>query len=307
MSATFDPTTMTLAELRESRAPKYDLMLKTFFSFRYSSLSAMLGIPPLRRLTEETGRMDGLRMDAVLGDDHEIYHVEFQAQNHSMMHERMLDYYLGLVERYTDTKTSDGPTIRQYVLYVGSDRLNMKPYIVRDRFRFCYPMRSIKAFHYGWRNTLWGSGHPEDWILLLLTLPRYSEKPWLDVAVKIANLSEDRRENAETHALLLIACILRNIPRQIQEEIETMIKIDLNRSRIFRQVFDDGASLSRSTFLLDEIEHYIARNGLEFDQTKREDLADLEDEEIMDIFRHFMDASDKQGFLDTWSIGRRYP
>lgn len=302
----FDPTSMSLVELRASRAPKYDLMLKTFFSLRYSSLRSMLRIPPLPRLSEETGRIDGLRMDVVLGNDETIHHVEFQAQNHSMMHERMLEYYNILVSRYTDAKTSEGPSIQQSVIYVGADGLNMRPYIARDRFRFCFQMRSIKAFYHGWHRRLWASPLPEDWIILLLTLPEYSAAVWLEVATRVANLPLTRRENTETHALLLIACILRKVPHDVQEEIEAMIRVDIHGSRIFRQVFEEGASLSRATVLLDELDQYLVRNGLEFDQVKREDLVDQSDVDVQDFYRRFMDAADKQQFLDEWSIGRRY-
>lgn len=84
-----------------------------------------------------------------------------------------------------------------------------------------------------------------------------------------------------------------------------MITVDARESAIFEEIFDRGAAYSKTQLYLNEIESMLLRGKLEFDGNKLEDLATSTEEEITIFYQDLADASDRQAFLNAWSIGMR--
>jgi len=66
-----------------------------------------------------------------------ILHLEIQNNNHPKMEYRMLRYWL-------DISQITSLPIRQYLIYIGKDKLSMKNNIIKDRVNYFYNIINIK-------------------------------------------------------------------------------------------------------------------------------------------------------------------
>ncbi|NKL77648.1 hypothetical protein [Rhizobium leguminosarum] len=299
---------MDVAELRSSRAPKYDVMLKMVFSLEGSSLRDMLSIPPGLSLSEEFPDLEGLRIDSLTLAEGRFYHLEFQAKNHPEMLHRMAQYALKIRSRPDLQMISNGSGVplQQTVLYVGTATMAMINEFYRDgRLAFRFGLDDIRFF-YDRRRSLEDSLFPEDWVLSLLVARRedHDDKDWIRVANRMnSELDPGDPRTAEFRTILLIASILRDVDWDIQEEIAAMIEIDASSNRLLKQVFEQGMDAAYPIFLLAEIRDVIRRDDLTIDSGLMEHIESADVDEIKAFSNELNDAPNRQAFLDARGYG----
>ncbi len=294
---------MSHAELRESRAPKFDVMFKMVFSLEGSSLRRLLSIPKGIALSEKFPDLDDLEIDSLTLSGNQLYHLEFQAQNHPLMLRRMYEYRAKIIDRddIKDFIASDSPQLEQQVLYVGSDPMNMRNEWQQDgEVVFSYTLRNIRRF-VNERKRLASSKFPEDWVLSLLVAGKneHDDEEWRSVATKMrCELDPTSARTAEFRTILLIASVLREIAFEVQEEIAEMIELDVSKNRLLLQVFEQGMQAAYPVYELDRIEKYILRNKVEVDLRYLDEIRGWPAEDIASFAEEFDDADNKQEFFD---------
>ena len=294
---------MTLSELRQSRAPKYDVMFKMVFSLG-SSLRDMLLIPKGLALSEEFPDLDGLRIDSLTLFEDLLYHLEFQAKNHATMARRMFTYRAKIMDRPDIVLLQERYRIhlRQQVLYVGSGPMAMASELQRSgEVVYSFGLNDIREFEEE-KHRLATSRDPEDWVLSLLVAndEKNDDQRWLNVAERMrCELDAADPETAEYRTVLLIASVLRELGWSVQEKISEMIQIDVSGNRLLRQVFEQGMQEGYQLLEVDRIRRYISRNKLTVDPSILEELGRLTPEEMFEFAEEFDDAIDKQAFFEN--------
>ncbi|PWK26992.1 hypothetical protein LV89_01804 [Arcicella aurantiaca] len=87
-----------------------------------------------------------------------VLQIEFQVKNEDEMVYRMLDYY-GMLERKYKLP------VKQFVIFLGADKLTMPTELNRERLKFSYPLVSLSTLDY---HIFLKSDKPEEIILGIL-------------------------------------------------------------------------------------------------------------------------------------------
>ncbi|MEA5461969.1 hypothetical protein VB796_23060 [Arcicella sp. LKC2W] len=87
-----------------------------------------------------------------------VLQIEFQVKNEDDMVYRMLDYY-GMLERKYKLP------VKQFVIFLGADKLTMPTELNRERLKFSYPLISLSTLDY---HIFLKSDKPEEIILGIL-------------------------------------------------------------------------------------------------------------------------------------------
>lgn len=87
-----------------------------------------------------------------------VLHIEFQVKNEDEMVYRMLDYY-GMLERKYKIP------VKQFVIFLGSDKPTMPTELDRERLKFSYPLVLLSNLDY---RIFLNSNKPEEIILSIL-------------------------------------------------------------------------------------------------------------------------------------------
>lgn len=241
--------------LRQKNFAKYDILLKNAFKAEGSGLRQALGIPVGTSLSGELGGLSRLIIDSLIESDGIFYHVEFQSKNDVNMPWRMLAYYHRLMEDHLKNRMYPREThVHQIVLYVGHDALRMEPKIDQDRLQFCFEVSDIRSFDHISDNLL-TSQNPQDWIVGLLCKKSMYPAAWRTVARKLHQLRhQDNWFWREIPAMFIIAGILREVPVKNLKEWEQMLEVNIKKSEIFREVYDQAHDIGAATSLREAID-----------------------------------------------------
>ena len=92
----------------------------------------------LTLLDKEFQRVEDRRADVVANVDNKyILHIEIQNNNHKQMELRMMRYY-------TDIKFITTLPVKQYLIYIGKEKLRMNNYIKDFDFTYKYNIIDVK-------------------------------------------------------------------------------------------------------------------------------------------------------------------
>jgi predicted transposase YdaD len=98
-----------------------------------------LQIDTLEFIESEFERVENRRADIVAKiNDEFILHLEIQNNNHNKMNYRMLRYWL-------DIREISNLPIKQYVVYIGKDDLNMHSKVIEENIDYGYTLFNIKT------------------------------------------------------------------------------------------------------------------------------------------------------------------
>lgn len=247
----------------EKNFPKYDILLKDSFSFRGSGLRHLLGVPDGQPLLEELKGLSRLRVDTLTEKGGCYYHVEFQSRNDASMQWRMLGYYMGIIEKHLGNALYTGERrLSQTVIYVGRDEIDMIAGVKQDDLDFTFELRDIRDFT-AQSATLHKSDNPLDWIVGVLCNRNPNLQQWQETVNRLKRLRRrDDWEQRETSAMFLIACLLRNLPRQTVKEWEAMLEINVENSDVFKKVYDQATVASYRRIIAAKLERRpAARSG----------------------------------------------
>jgi len=115
---------------------KYDIVTKEILKQIARDLSRyILKIPvsdDIELIEKEFTRVEKRDADLLFKSGNSVIHIEIQNQNHSNMHKRMLRYYSDILFEYEEFD------IKQFIIYIGRDKCNMKSQINRDSINYKY-------------------------------------------------------------------------------------------------------------------------------------------------------------------------
>ena len=88
-------------------------------------------------IDKEFCRVEKREADLLFKSKNKIIHIEIQNNNHNAMHKRMLRYFSDIYFEY------DNYEIKQFVLYIGREKLNMVSKVILDKISFEYDIIDI--------------------------------------------------------------------------------------------------------------------------------------------------------------------
>ena len=162
-----------------------------------------------------------------------VLHCEFQSSNDKGMLSRMLLYYGFL---YYQKKLP----IRQYVIYVGKDKLQMEGELRAENLSFAYHLVDLRTFPY---QTFLQSTHSEE--VLLAILADAGGEPEALVAEKILakleGLAKGRLELSQRTVQLIRLAALRNLWKTVFDIAQKMaITIDVKEDTLYQLGQEEG-------------------------------------------------------------------
>lgn len=157
-----------------------------------------------------------------------VVHCEFQTTNDPQMLTRMLLYYGFLYYRRKSA-------IRQYVIYVGKDKLQMENHLQADMITYSYSLIDLKAFPY---QTFLTSRQSQEVILAILA--DFGGEPAGLIArkiiTKLSELSEGKLELSQRVLQLVRLAVLRNLGKTVFETARNMaIMINIKEDALYQE------------------------------------------------------------------------
>ncbi|GAB3705118.1 hypothetical protein GCM10027592_37180 [Spirosoma flavus] len=145
-----------------------------------------------------------------------ILHLEFQVDNYSKMIYRMIDYWGLLKSKY-------GLPVRQFVIFIGSDKPNMQAMLAEDGNYFQFQLISVHQYDY---LHFLSSNSPEEVILAILS-DFGEEKPEKALSQIIHRLEEtttDQQTFQKHLRQLRVLSKLRKLDLKFDDMIRNMDK-----------------------------------------------------------------------------------
>lgn len=200
----------------------FDGALKELFQRDKPSLLGQLtrGVKVRAFLNVELPRVQERRVDLVLLlEDDTILHVEIQSANDSSIVYRMVTYYALIKQTYKRP-------VRQVVLYVGEDRMNMPDQLEEDGNRLVYGLIDIREFD---AEALMATGNHAD--LALAVLAGRGNMCLSKILNKAASLRGSARDRVLAQIVLLAG--LRGVAGRVEWEMKTMgVIIDVTKNPV---------------------------------------------------------------------------
>ena len=193
-------------------APDYDAVLKLLLqASAFHALQLLLGDAVVRWVNQEVPEPRRLRADLV-GEtaDGGIVHLEIQSTNSPQMGIRMLSYYGTISQKY-------GRYPRQFVIYVGREKLRMTGLLESPAVRFTYDILDLRTVDGG---PFLHSDAIENQMLAVLMRLDDQRSAVRRILASIGKLDGDRRTEAIAQFLLISG--LRDLQADIQEELQQM-------------------------------------------------------------------------------------
>jgi len=165
-------------------------------------------------------------------DDTFLLQVEVQTKNDARMPARMLTYAALLHEKY-------GRSIKQVVLYIGKQKMNMASEIRMPYFAFRYEIIDFRRMDY---RHLLQSNQPEKIIFAILGDfgQESQEQAVRQIVAKLGKSVRDRRELDDLAEQLQILSQLRNLGAIVEQNIAAMLDIKIKETPFFRKGKTEG-------------------------------------------------------------------
>ncbi|MEO5357893.1 MAG: hypothetical protein H7844_11430 [Nitrospirae bacterium YQR-1] len=161
--------------------------------------------------------------------DETLFHMEMQAQNARDMDCRELEY-LYLI--YCEFRKS----IRQLVLYVGDEKVNMRNEIKMPGLHFTYRIIDIRTIDC---RDLLESDDPGDNILAILCKTEDADGTIKGILAKLYELPPDEREDYILKLLTLSR--LRGLTKSVKREVKKMpVTIDITKDELYLDGVEKG-------------------------------------------------------------------
>ena len=172
-----------------------------------------------------------------------VLHCEFQSSNDKQMLSRMLLYYGFL---YYQKKLP----IRQYVVYVGKDKLQMERELRAENLSFAYHLVDLKTFPY---QTFLQSSHTEE-VLLAILADLQGESGSLiaeKILARLEELAEGKLEMSQRTLQLIRLAVLRNLGKTVFNTAQKMaITIDIKEDTLYQLGQEEGLLKGKEEGLL---------------------------------------------------------
>jgi predicted transposase/invertase (TIGR01784 family) len=196
-----------------------------------------------------------------------VLHFEIQTANEKEMPWRMLEYFEFFYRKYEIP-------VRQFVLYIGKNKLSMLSDINLENLKFNFQIIDFQHLDY---RTFINSKKPESIILAILCDYR-SKKPESVISEILQHLADSETENLQKYIFQLkILSALRDLEEETVKEVENMpFNYDMTRDPHFRKGISEGISQGISEGIsqgVAETKHSAVAELLKLSALSREQIA----------------------------------
>lgn len=224
-----------------------------------------------------------------------ILHFEIQTANDKEMPWRMLEYFEFFYRKYNIP-------VRQFLLYIGNEKLRMLPHIKLENLWFEYKIIDFRKVDY---RKFINSAKPESIILAILCDYKASN-PRAVIAKILENLLNAKTENLPKYVFQLkILSALRNLEEITGEEIQNMpqrFNYNLENDIQYRQGLQVGEQVGEQQGEKKAVERILEKRfgGLQ-DVVKQKvrQLSPDEIESLIDVLLEFDSVQDLENWIES--------
>ena len=194
----------------------FDVTLKLLLQDSADEMLRQIGMPRVKQwLNVELPTIRNLRVD-LLGwmENGELLPIEVQSTNSNAIQLRMVEYAIAITRIV-------GTYPRQLLLFVGNERLRMKPEFKAAGMDFHYHQLDIRDLD---STTLLASDRISDNILAIFAGLGNTREDLRRILWKIASMPRDQRDSLLPR--VLVTCGLRGLQPLAQEELDVMMTIE---------------------------------------------------------------------------------
>ena len=236
-----------------------DITLKDIFEEVPHRLSKILSPAPIKKLLPTALPSTELRADFLARlEDESILHMEFQSFNDTNMPWRMLRYYTAIAEKYQTHN------IKQLVVYVGNEKLRMKPSLKIKNLVFRYEILDIRQTDC---KILLESQDPVDRIMACLckvedegylieklveTMEGMEEEQRKDYIMKLLTLTELR-----PNLRIKLSEEVRHMPIVVRPEDIKLPKRKLRKDILYRLGLEEGKQIGHEEGFLKALQDTV--------------------------------------------------
>lgn len=176
-------------------------------------------------ISQEFTRVESRESDLVFKNGDEIVHIEIQNDNHKQMHLRMHRYLSDILFEH-ETKT-----IKQYMLYIGKAKCNMKSSIKIENLDYKYAIIDIRDIPC---ESFLKSDDPSALVLAMLCDFEGKDKQ-LVVNTILTRLKElnDEREYRNYLKMVNIYSTNRGLEKEVEKGVE-MLTVDIEQTPFYK-------------------------------------------------------------------------
>jgi hypothetical protein len=181
-----------------------------------------------------------------------VLQIEFQVKNENEMVYRMLDYY-GMLERKYKM------SVKQFVIFLGSDKPTMPTELDRERLKFSYPLVSLSTLDY---HIFLNSDKPEEIILGILAnfKGENPENALKQILVRVKETTKGDFSLNRYFNQLRVLAQLRNLELNLKNAMDSIAEyIKEERDVLYLRGLDKGEEkiiaslLTKLNYSLDQI------------------------------------------------------
>jgi len=224
-------------------------------------------VEEIELLNQEFERVESRRTDILAKiNNSSILHIEYQNNNDKNMHFRMLRYFLDITTKY---KTPP----KQFVIYIGKQKLSMKNSIDYENLKFSYEIIDMKQIDC---NLLLNQNSPKAWILAILC--DFKDKKE-DVVVetiikKLVEYSKDDSQTLRNNLIMLEVLSENRDLEEIVKEKEEMFVVEVERLPSYRLGVENGETknsfkIAQKLFPLLSIKEISETTGISVEELKK--------------------------------------
>ena len=176
-------------------------------------------------IRNESTRVESRESDLLYKNGDEIIHIEIQNDNHKQMHLRMFRYLSDILFEH------ESKTIKQYMLYIGKKRCNMKNSIKIDNLDYKYviiDMRDLpcESFLY--------SNDPSALVLAMLCDFEGKDKQMVvNTILKRLKELNDEREYRNYLKMVNVFSTNRGLEKEVEKGVE-MLTVDIEKTPFYK-------------------------------------------------------------------------
>ena len=159
--------------------------------------------------------------------DKEIIHIEIQNNNHKYMHLRMLRY---LSDIYFEYKSK---SVKQYLLYIGKEKLTMKDGIINSNLSYNYKIIDIHTIDC--EKFLYSDNPSAVALSILCDFKEKDKQKVINTIIKRLKELTDEKDFNDYIEMTSILSTNRNLKQDLQKGVE-MFKIDIEKLPFYEDV-----------------------------------------------------------------------
>ena len=212
-------------------------------------------------IRNESTRVESRESDLLYKNGDEIIHIEIQNDNHKQMHLRMFRYLSDILFEH------ESKTIKQYMLYIGKKRCNMKNFIKIDNLDYKYviiDMRDLpcESFLY--------SNDPSALVLAMLCDFEGKDKQMVvNTILKRLKELNDEREYRNYLKMVNVFSTNRGLEKEVEKGVE-MLTIDIEKTPFYKIGVERGIAKGKLEERFENAIIMIEKFNLSIDSIVRE-------------------------------------